>query len=132
MSNEKIILVCVTAQRSCERIIRAGYLLSKSTNLRLKVLSLQPHEQNKNINRNALEYLFGVCKSLNTEMQIYCGDNVNDMAIDYVSQNNIGQLIVGSPKKLEPGNFVFEIHLAFPGIPLTSVDESNTLKTFSI
>ncbi|MFZ5966136.1 MAG: hypothetical protein ACOYVK_03045 [Bacillota bacterium] len=128
MKREKIVLVCVTDQKSCERLIKAGYLLSKTLDLKLKVLSVQPSNKMKNLQATPLEYLFSVCKSLDAEMQVYWGDNVNCVAVDYIRRNSVEQLIFGIPEKMVQGNFVYEVHQAFPNIPISIVDELDVVK----
>jgi K+-sensing histidine kinase KdpD len=129
MKQEKSVLVCVTDQKSCERLIKAGYLLSKTLNLKLKVLSVQPSNQVKNLQETPLEYLFSVCKSLDAEMQVYWGDNVNNVAVDYIRRNRVEQLIFGVPEKMVQGNFVYDVHQAFPNIPISVVDELHVAKS---
>ncbi|MBB6218286.1 K+-sensing histidine kinase KdpD [Anaerosolibacter carboniphilus] len=128
MKQEKIILVCVTDQKSCERLITAGYLLSKALDLRLKVLSVQPSNQAKNLRETPLEYLFNVCKSLDAEMQVYWGDNGSNVAVDYIRRNKVAHLVFGVPEKMVEGNFVHDVHQAFSDIPISIVDESNAAK----
>lgn len=128
MKQEKIVLVCVTTQKSCERLIKAGYLLSKTLDLKLKILSVKPSKQVKNLQDPLLEYLFSVCNSLDAEMQVYWGDHVNNVAVDYIRRNRVEQLIFGIPEKMVQGNFVYDVHQAFPNIPISIVDELNVAK----
>lgn len=127
MTQEKTVLVCVTDQKSCKRLIEAGHKLAESLDLNLKVLSVQPSNKAKSLNGTDLEYLFNVCKSLNSEMKVYWGDNVSNVAISYICRNRVEQLIVGKPEKMRKGDFVYDIHQAFPDIPISVVDESNIL-----
>lgn len=132
MKKEKTVLVCVTDQKRCERLIKAGYLLSKSLDLKLKVLSVQPSNKVKNLQATPLEYLFSVCKSLDAEMQVYWGDNVNSVAVDYIRRNSVEQLIVGVPEKMVQGNFVYEVQRIFPNISISIVDESNVARILDL
>ncbi|MFT9496581.1 hypothetical protein [Anaerosolibacter sp.] len=129
MRKDKSVLVCVTNQKRCERLIKAGYLLAKALDSKLKVLSVQSSSQAKNLQDTPLEYLFNVCKSLGAEMQVYWGENVNAVAMNYIRSNRVEQLVFGVPSKMNQGNFVYDVHQSFPNIPISIVDELNEVKT---
>ncbi|SHN59215.1 hypothetical protein [Desulfitobacterium chlororespirans] len=131
MGSAKIILVCVTDQKNCARLIKAGNTLAESLAVKMKILSVQPSSQMQKLEETYLEYLFNVCKSLNAEMKVYWGDDVNRIAVDYIRHNGIRQLVVGEPEEMKPGNFVYEVHQAFPDLPILIVDRLNNHRTLS-
>lgn len=131
MGLEKLILVCVTDQKNCARLIKAGDTLAKSLAMKMKILSVQPSKDVQKLEDTYLEYLFNVCKSMNAEMKVYWGEDVNRIAIDYIRHECIRQLVVGEPEEMEPGNFVYEVHQAFPDLPILVVDRLNNHSTLS-
>ncbi len=131
MGLEKLILVCVTDQKNCARLIKAGDTLAKSLAMKMKILSVQPSKEVQKLQDTYLEYLFNVCKSMNAEMKVYWGEDVNRIAIDYIRHECIRQLVVGEPEEMEPGNFVYEVHQAFPDIPILVVDRLNNHRNLS-
>ncbi|WP_273226478.1 hypothetical protein [Geosporobacter ferrireducens] len=131
MKQKRTVLVCVTDQKNCERLIKAGYMLAKSQDMELKVLSVQSRCKLKKIEQAPLEYLFNVCKSLDAEMKVYWSDNVNNVVHNYILSNRVAELVVGVPEKMMQGNFVYDVHQAFPDIPISVIDESNLMKTLS-
>ncbi len=131
MKQKRTVLVCVTDQKNCERLIKAGHMLAKSQDMELKVLSVQSRCKLKKIEQAPLEYLFNVCKSLDAEMKVYWSDNVNNVVHNYILINRVAELVVGVPEKMMQGNFVYDVHQAFPDIPISVIDESNLMKTLS-
>ncbi|WP_236932706.1 adenine nucleotide alpha hydrolase family protein [Geosporobacter ferrireducens] len=131
MKQKRTVLVCVTDQKNCERLIKAGHMLAKSQDMELKVLSVQSRCKLKKIEQAPLEYLFNVCKSLDAEMKVYWSDNVNNVVHNYILSNRVAELVVGVPEKMMQGNFVYDVHQAFPDIPISVIDESNLMKTLS-
>ena len=123
MLQGKVVLVFVTNQRSCEKLIREGYKFASAQNHKLRVLSILGGMDSKNIEDTALKQLSSICKALNADMQVYWGEIVINVALDYLKRNEIEHLIVGKPEKMEKGNFVYELHHAFPDMPLMIVNK---------
>lgn len=113
---ENIILVCITDQVDGEKLIKEGYCMADKRKLKLKILNIQNSKQSKNIKDTRLEYLFGVCKFLNVDMQVYWGNNFSDIVINYINRNKIKQLVLGRIPKSEHNNFILKMQETFPSI----------------
>lgn len=113
---ESIILVCITDQVDGEKLIKKGNCMADKGKLKLKILNIQNSKQSKNIKDTRLEYLFGVCKFLDVDMQVYWGNDFSDIVINYINRNKIKQLVIGRIPKLEQDNFVSKMQETFPSI----------------
>ncbi|MBV7274407.1 hypothetical protein [Clostridium thailandense] len=113
---ENIILVCITDMVDGEKLIKEGRRMADKGKLKLKILNIQNSKQSKNIKDTKLEYLFGVCKFLDVDMQVYWGNNFSDIVINYISRNKINQLLLGKIPKSEQDNFLSKVKKTFPSI----------------
>lgn len=113
---ENIILVCITDMVDGEKLIKEGRCMADKGKLKLKILNIQNSKQSKNIKDTRLEYLFGVCKFLDVDMQVYWGNNFSDIVINYINRNKINQLLLGKIPKSEQDNFLSKVKQTFPSI----------------
>ena len=74
METDRCILVCVTGQSSCERLIRAGAKLAKEKNCSLKVLSIFPPNGCFKPNLEAIGELDRCAKQQGAEMLLFYND----------------------------------------------------------
>lgn len=123
-----MILVCVTDQESCVRLIEAGRKLADLTDAPLKVICVRPRSMKSWFGSDEVEYLFNKSKQLDAEMIIKFHDYAVDAVSDYVRNNDIDVVIVGMPP--DPGQSVFISGLEdnFPELPVIALDETGTLQ----
>ena len=100
MNLSKNILVCVTKQKTCERLIRkaAEYIIDENT--LLFVIHVVGNSCNflDSSNENegeALEYLFGISKSVGAQLSVLKSDNIIETIINYAIDNKIGKIFLG-------------------------------------
>jgi K+-sensing histidine kinase KdpD len=109
LSSIKNILVCVTQQKTCERLIRKASELVKDPLDNLFVLHVAKNEWNflDNIKESeALEYLFGISKSVGANLTVLRSDKIVDAIAKFVEENKINFLIMGeSPNDHKENNF---------------------------
>lgn len=102
MATYKGVLVCVTQQKTCERLIKKAYEKCNDKS-NLYVLHVVKNDWNflDNIHQNeALEYLFSISKTYNAEMTVLRSENIPQTITDYVFSNNIDLVVLG--ETLEP------------------------------
>lgn len=100
MGNRQNILICVTRQRSCERLIRVGYERSKTTGGKPYVIHVAPLGENFLGNPKegeALDYLFHISKQVGAEMTVLRSNEVVDVLSSFSQKHNIGIIILGEP-----------------------------------
>jgi len=109
----KNILVCVTQQKNCERLIKKAAEIGKPAGAQIHVL----HVARENINflsgnsdSEALEYLFRCSKAVGANLTVIKSDNVIKAIADYVKENNIDCIILGkSNSKKGSDSFVRQL-----------------------
>ena len=118
------ILVLVTNQHSCERLIRAGKRLTGPEE-QLRVLSIQPRKDAPASN-GALEHLFTVSSEVGAEMAVYYSDAPVDTAGMYIARHPVTRIVVGCNPS-GTSMFIAQLRSAFPALPITIVQSDGTL-----
>lgn len=101
------VLVCVTKQKTCERLIKAASkLTAKDGNLR--VLHVAKHSWNildNSRESEALEYLFKVSKEYGADMTMLRADNISKTIADFALENNIDLVVLGQSTNEQDNKF---------------------------
>jgi K+-sensing histidine kinase KdpD len=116
-----MVLVCVTDQESCGRLIEAGRKLADMAELPLKVISVRPHRMESWFGSDELEFLFNRSKQLSAEMVIIFHDYAVEAVAEYIRAHDVRYIIVGMPP--DPGQSIFITGLEekFPQVPIFSI-----------
>ena len=124
--NQRCVMVCVTPQQSCRRLIEAGARIAKEENLPLFVVSVFKESSGLNANEGgALEYLFEYAKSYNASMNIYFNDSPALVIAVSAKKNNASTLVTGFPAQGSI-DFIAQIHEILPELPITMVDNDSS------
>lgn len=127
MNSYKNILVCVTQQKTCERLIRKAAELAKTGRSELYVIHVAKNDWNflDNIKEGeALEYLFGISKSVGANLSVLKSDNIVKTISDYVKENKIDCLIMGeSPEDHKENNFYQELRVLLNNIDIKIIPQ---------
>ena len=107
---QKNILVCVTQQKTCERLIRyAESIRNESGDGNLHVIHVAKNEWNFLDNKKegeALEYLFSISKSVGANLSVLKSDDISKTIADFAIENNINYIIMGhSPNDYKENKF---------------------------
>lgn len=127
------IMVCVTPQQSCSRLIEAGARMAKEENLQLEVISVFKQSSGLNANENnVLENLFEYAKKFNASMNIFFNDSPAIVVAAVSKKLNASTLVTGFPAEGSSG-FIARIHEFVPDLPITMVDgDSNEYKIIPV
>lgn len=112
MESRNGIMVCVTGQRSCERLILHGAKRSTENGEKRPlfivhcVLYGQRFMNSKN-EADAIEYLFTGAQLAGAELMIIRSDNIEQSIADFAHEHNVGVIILGSPGELGEHNGKF-------------------------
>jgi len=113
LNTYKKILVCVTQQKTCERLIRKAAELRGESQCELYVIHVAKNNWNflDNIKEGeALEYLFGISKSVGANLSVLKSDDIVKTILDFVNNNEIDCIIMGeSPNDHKENNFYKEL-----------------------
>ncbi len=116
------VMVCVTPQQSCQRLIEAGARIAREENLPLSVISVFKQSSSLNANEDGvLETLFGCAKKNNADMNIFFNDSPDLVVAVCAKKNNASTLVTGFPAEGSNG-FIARIHEILPELPITMVD----------
>ena len=107
------IMVCVTLQSTCEKLIRAASKLRRDDDA-LSVLHVaksgQPYMGETN-NAKTLEYLYSVSNEYGADMTVLNSDSPIETIINFIEEHNINTVVLGIPAKHEKDNgFIREIN----------------------
>ena len=117
------VLVCVTDQYSCERLIKAGKQLSDSMGLPLQVLSVQPASSSVQERGKALDYLYRLAARYDASMTIYYHDDSALMTAGHIKKYRVRQVVTGMPGQVGSG-FVEVLHTLCPEVPITLISQN--------
>jgi K+-sensing histidine kinase KdpD len=105
----KNILVCITQQKTCERLIQKAAELNGEYGGTLHVIHVVKNDVNflnNDKEGEALEYLFGISKSVGANLAVLKSDSVAGSIAEYALNNSVGCLIIGeSPKDQAENKF---------------------------
>lgn len=119
------IVVCVTPQESCTRLIEAGARIAAEEQLPLVVLSVFRESSGLNANEGgALENLFECAKKFDARMNVYF--NNSPALVVAVAAKKLGavNLVTGFPEEGSSG-FIGRIHDILPELVITMVDKDS-------
>ncbi|NTV89114.1 MAG: universal stress protein [Clostridiales bacterium] len=116
-SNTKLknlhILVCITQQKTCERLIKKAVELRKDSSDSLFVLHVVKNDLNflDNVKEGeALEYLFGISKSVGANLTVLKSDHIAETIAEFAETNRINCIIMGeSPKDQNDSSFLIDL-----------------------
>ncbi|NLX61296.1 MAG: universal stress protein [Tissierellia bacterium] len=119
---KKNIMVCVTQQKTCERLILKGNELVESEEDKLFVIHVV-NEKEKFLESysdgEALEYLFQVSKESGADLTVLRSKNILKTLIDFAKDNEITHIVMGvSPvdKALSSGSIRLKLQNELPDV----------------
>ncbi|BES64845.1 hypothetical protein SANA_12840 [Gottschalkiaceae bacterium SANA] len=124
---EKKILVCVTQQKTCERLILKGYELIDQESDHLTVLHVVKqgaHFLEYSSDAQALEYLFEVSKEVGAELTVKRSKHVLDDMVKYAKEEQVTHMILGaSPsQQTQEKSFAIRLQDRLPEVNLIVMD----------
>ena len=111
------ILVCVTKQKTCERLIKAASQ-RKAEDGNLHVLHVAKNSWNILDNAReseAIEYLFKISKLYDAKMTMLRADNISDTIANFANKNNIHLIVLGATLNAEEHKFFKRLQVLLQG-----------------
>ncbi len=116
------VIVCVTPQLSCSRLIKAGELIAMENNAPLKVLSVFPEGSGADAETaGILEKLHEAASLAGAEMSVYFNDSPDILTAVVAAKENAALLVVGFPGEKSSG-YINRVHSLLPKLPVIMVD----------
>ena len=119
-------LVCVTGQRDCDRLIRAGKKIAEDCDTTLQVLCVQPTSSGFETSCEELEYLRQTARDAKAEMTVYFNDDAALIAVGFTKQIGATHIVTGMAEASVNG-FIEIIHKLLPKIPISMVAKDGTI-----
>ncbi len=124
------VMVCVTRQKTCERLINMGQNIANKNNAELSVVHVakngtnflgNPHEG------EALDYLFQISKKVDADMSVLRSDDVVDTIVSFAKKNKVTDLILGESQNLSnENNIVRQIKKRLPKVEISVAGKYQT------
>jgi K+-sensing histidine kinase KdpD len=107
------IMVCVTKQKTCERLINYGEQLKSAENDSLLIIHVSKTDEKflgNSKESDALKYLYNIAMDRGANLIVLKSDDVQNTLALQVGENNIQKIIVGASDKIQiEGNFIMEL-----------------------
>lgn len=118
------VLVCVTGQYDCDRLIRAGAEYAREKDRELHVLCIHTPMNDVSLLSDEIEYLYRTAKELGADMTVAFNRNAPRCAADFAERINARCLVTGIPDN-RPNGFVLTLHEMLPRLRITMVTKDN-------
>lgn len=128
MSMSQNTLVCVTQQKTCERLIRKAAELKNTHQGELFVIHVAKNEWNFLDNAKegeALEYLFGISKSVGADLSVLKSDAIVDTIVEFSREKKIMCIVLGeSPNDHKENRFYNELKAQLSDVEIVVVPQN--------
>lgn len=122
---QNIVMVCVTRQRTCERLIAYGEKIAKEHDCLLHVVhAIKPNENflGDPSEGEALEYLFTAASLYGGELTVIRTENVEQLISDYAIAHHAYAVVLGaSPVRDEGMSFIEKLEHLMPNVRIEVV-----------
>ena len=125
------VLVCVTGQYDCDRLIEAGFEQASQMGCDLHVLCVHTPVNDISLLSDEIEYLYRTAKELGADMTIAFDQNAPKCAADFARKINARHLVTGMPDN-RPNGFVLTLHEMLPRLEITMVTKENETLRYSV
>ena len=125
MSENGIVLVCVTAQQSSRLLIECGKKLAEEKNAELRIFSVLPQRQSFSPDLDALVRLQEIADDAHAQMKVCFSDSPVDCVSQELLTKNVRMLVTGFPGK-NSTKFITQLHANSPLTPMCMVDNDGT------
>jgi len=121
MGSKNKILVCVTQQKTCERLINKGAEVRDELDGELFVIHVAGNDEHILGNSSAgdaLEYLFGKSKLAGAELTVLRSDDVVKSIVNFSKDNKINKIIMGGSRDDCERNIFEDIKRKLPSVEI--------------
>lgn len=131
LSKKPSVLVCVTGQYDCDRLINVGFEKAVELGYELHVLCVHTPVSNAAFLSDEIEYLYQTSKSLCADMTIAFNNDTANTAADFARKINAKIIITGMPDGT-PNGFVDTVHELLPQSQITMVTKEGACLTHTM
>lgn len=103
----KRVMVCVTDQKVCEKLIYNALKILETSPGEIYVIHVSKESVIQNEESGeALEYLFGICNKFSASLTVVKSDNVLESLVDAAHRNKIDTIIMGESRNTDPNTSI--------------------------
>ena len=125
------VLVCVTGQYDCDRLIEAGFDRAEELDCELHVFCVHTPKNDLTYFSEEIEYLYRTATRLGADMTVMFSDNAPKCTADFARKINAMHLITGVPDD-RPNGFVLTLHEFLPRTQITMVTKDGERLRYSL
>lgn len=118
------VLVCVTRQKTCEKLIHEGVELAKKHDGEVSVVHVAENGADfLGIHKEAeaIEYLYGVCRAAHADMTVLRADHVLDTLVQFIRDEQVQVVVTGVSPGKSGVDFAQNLRLRLPGTQVYTV-----------
>jgi len=107
----KNVMVCVTQQKTCDRLIKYGHELLEGDGGELYIIHVAHYEfkfLGSSKEGEALEYLYQKALEYGANLTVVRSNHILDTLVDLVGKNNITYVILGESGEIENENNIIQ------------------------
>ena len=111
MKDTKNVMVCVTQQKTCERLILEGAEIRNHVGGRLLVIHVTPNASTilgSSSQPEALDYLFEISKSVEAELTVIRSSDTVNTLINFAHNQNVGIIVMGESLQRTNDNSIID------------------------
>lgn len=119
MEDNNHVMVCVTGQKTCEKLIFEGSKLAASLSAQLSVLHVAKQGLNflgNPVEGEALEYLYKISVQHDADMMVIRSDNVMETIVNHAKKVGVNHIVMGRSKDLHSWDMTSEFQRECPEI----------------
>jgi K+-sensing histidine kinase KdpD len=126
MSKGNSVLVFVTPQPECKKLIEAGKTIAEETGAQLGIMSIFPQNSCFGLDTQALEKLYEFAKEYDAQMTVYFSDDTVLTAVGHTVKYRPSIVVTGFPGE-NSSHFVEGFHSFLPGTAVSMVDDDGKI-----
>ncbi len=130
LSKKPSVLVCVTGQYDCDRLINVGFEEAVERGYELHVLCVHTPISNASFLSDEIEYLYQTSKRLYADMTIAFNEHAPQTTADFAKKINAKLIITGMPDG-RPFGFVDVLHELLPKTEITIVTKQSECLSYN-
>ncbi len=118
LAKQSRVMVCVTGQLTCERLIRAGAQLAQKEAAELSVVHVARMNQNvlgNPLEGEALEYLFSLSREFGADMTLLRDDNVLSALVNHAKKIGATHVVMGVSDR-KGADFSYALQASLPHV----------------
>lgn len=124
MNDRRDVMVCVTGQKTCERLIREGAQIAGMKGSEIHVVHVAPegeHFMGDENEAQALEYLLRRSNEVGADMTVLHAKNPKEALKAYADKHDIGCVVLGVAPGEDALAFARALEAKMPGVEICPV-----------